>query len=107
MKDLIYKFLDEYVGDGVVCKGPVESIVFRNVGHNAYGIYSKDGVLIFEVLISEDGEYFKFFCSDPLYKTVGRLFGVEEPFNLIRDWFGQKYGMNKVSDIMKFVGQPS
>lgn len=105
MKEVIYKFLDDYVGDGVICKKPPlgRGLVFRNVIHTTHAIYSDKGVLIFEVLVSEDGEHYKFFCSSELSKTVSRFFGVEESFNYVRDWFGQKYGMKKVSDISKFI----
>ena len=105
MKEVIYKFLDDYVGDGVICKKPPlgSGLVVRNVIHRTYGFYSNKDVLIFDVLVSEDGDHYKFFCSNELSKTVSRFFGVEEPFNYVRDWFGQKYGMKKVSDISKFI----
>ena len=104
MKDVIYKFLDDYVGDGVVCKDPRgRGLLLRNLVHKPFAFYSNKGVLIFEVLITEDGDLFKLFCCSQLTKTVSGFFGIEDAASQIRDWFGQKYNMKKVSDIMKFI----
>ena len=107
MEELIYKFLDEYVGDGAICKNRPGLIchVIDGVIYRIYGIHSNNGTLIFEVIVSENKDRYKFIRSNDLSKTVSRFFGVDEPFNYVRDWFRQKYDLEKVSDISKFIDE--
>ena len=107
MEELIYKFLDDYVGEGVVCKSPpnLRGLVVNNIIHRAHALHSWNGVLIFEVIVSEDKDHYKFLYNNDLSKTISGFFGVDEPFNYVRNWFGKKYNMEKVSDISKFLDE--
>ena len=53
----------------------------------------------------DDWELVKLYRYEPLCRTVNALFSVteDEAAKFISNWFGEKYGMNKVVDIKKFV----
>ena len=101
MKKLVYKFLDGYLGDEVVCK--------PNGTEGWYVIRSKKNnqrILKFLVLKMYGTQQINLFREVSLcYKVQGYcgIDKVEDCANYIRDWFGDKHGLKKVSDILKFI----
>lgn len=97
----MYKFLDNYLGDEVVC---VRDKPTRN--YNYYYLYSKNNktrILLFQVR-RNDGNFI-LFKSSYLTELVSTFFSIEEneSSRIIQDWFGDKHGIKKVGDLMKFV----
>ena len=101
MKDLVYKFLDNYLGDEVVCKpnGMKEWYVIRSKKNNQrifkFFVFNKNGVqkisLVREVSLC---------CKVSGYCGIDN---VEDCTNYIKNWFGDKHGLIKVSDVLKFI----
>ena len=102
MKDLVYKFLDNYLGDEVICKrsGINEFYVIRSKKNN-------ERILKFYVLEMKGGhEKIKLFRDESLCSKVQGYCGidkVDDCVNYIKDWFGDKHGLKKVRDVLKFV----
>ena len=113
MKKLVYKFLDEYVGDGVVCK------TWCHVSYNAYNpqpknkvsysLHSNKLVLILFFEVFGDGEKIAMFRGELLCNTLSGYFGFssDDAMKYVREWFADKYDMKKVSDLLKFIPTPS
>lgn len=101
MEETIYKFLDKYLGNEVVC------VKDRSTRHyNYYGFFSKKNktrILLFQVR-RNDGNII-IFRSSFLTEMVSDFFSIEEndSTTIIKDWFGKKHNINKVKDLMKFV----
>jgi hypothetical protein len=97
MKQIVYKFLDGSVGQGV------------NFGNsdNFYNVYSDNRSLIFSFRMRENWEYIKLYRYEPLCRKISALFSVteDEAAKLISDWFGEKYGIIKVIDLKRFATQ--
>ena len=101
MKKMVYKFLDEYLGDKVTCIK--RSSTSR---YNSYNIFSKKNkslILIFRVHYKEGD--IVIFRNEKLNDTVSSFFNLDpnSGMSLIRDWFADKHDINKVNDLMKFV----
>ena len=103
MKDLVYRFLDEYLGDEVVCE--------PNGMKEWYIICSKKNnqrILKFFVHTKRGVQQIRLFRDWSLCSKVQGYCGIdteEDCANYIRDWFGDKHGLNKVSDVLKFFPQ--
>ena len=102
MRKMVYKFLDEYLGDEVTCikTGSTNRC-------DSYDIFSKKNkslILFFKVYHKEEGDIV-IFRGGKLTNTVSSYFDLEPKsgMSLIRDWFGDKHDINKVKDLMKFV----
>ena len=95
MKQLIYNFLEDSVGPGVRVSG----------SKDFYYVYSGNNTHIFSFKMRDDWGLVKLYRYEPLCRTVNALFSVteDEAAKFISNWFGEKYGMNKVVDIKKFV----
>jgi hypothetical protein len=101
MRKMVYKFLDEYLGDEVTCikTGSTNR-------YNSYDIFSKKNkslILYFNVHHKEGD--IVIFRGGKLSNTVSSYFNVEpkDVMPIIRDWFGDKHDINKVKDLLKFV----
>ena len=101
MREMIYKFLDNYLGDEVFCvKGkPSEK-------YDTYGIISKKDksvILSFNIIKSSGG--IVIFRGGKLTNTVSSFFSMnpDDVSRIIRDWFGDKHNIKKMGDLMKFV----
>jgi hypothetical protein len=101
MKDLVYKFLDIHLGDEVVCNtnGTKEWYVIRSKKNGQrilkFFVFNKNGV-----------QQIKLFREVSLcYKVYGYcgIENVDDCVNYIKDWFGDKHGLKKVSDVLKFI----
>ena len=101
MKDKIYKFLDEYVGDGTLCE-PRPSGLFRTWSEN-YDVRSSNGTLIVWFSIRQD--MVKVYRSELLCDKIEGYFGVpnEESWKYIRDWFGERNNIKVLSDLLKLI----
>ena len=101
MEKLIYKFLDEYLGDEVVC---VKTKYSKNC--DTYTLLSKNNktvILLFQVR-RKDGRIIMF-RGLRLTELVAKFFSMEndEVTPIIKNWFGDKHNIVKISDLMKFV----
>lgn len=101
MEKSVYKFLDNYLGDEVVC---VKDRPTRN--YNYYRLFSKNNktlILLFQVR-RNDGNII-IFRSSFLTEMVSTFFSIEEndSTTIIKDWFGKKHDIKKVKDLIKFI----
>ena len=101
MKKLIYKFLDEYIGDTFVSE-ETESM------YRFFTIISNKGVVVISFMVrnlNSDNPQIKIFRNDRLCQTVGAFFELdsEESMKVVRDWFGNKLNFKKVHDLLDFV----
>jgi hypothetical protein len=101
MKKMVYKFLDEYLGDEVICIK-----IGSTNRYNSYEIFSKKNksvILIFKVHHKEGD--IVIFRNEKLTNTISSFFNLDPKsgMSLIRDWFADKHDINKVKDLMKFV----
>jgi len=99
LKNVINKFLDGYVGDGIKVK--------YNPLHKIYFVYSHKGVLILSFKIYED-DSITIFRGLELCNMLCRFFSVgdDDAMRHIRSWFADKYDMKKVNDLLKFIPEP-
>ena len=100
--DIKYKFLDEYVGDTF-------AMVKHSRVNNTYHFISNNGVLVLTFNVRQFSfmvvPQIKLFRNDTLCGTVGRFFDLssEESMMVVRDWFGNKLGLKKVSDLLSLI----
>ena len=104
MNDLdIYKFLDEYLGDqvrGVRIKTNREDV------RNVYNFISaNNGVVIFTMFHNFKENKYVIYRSESLCNIVESFLNLEpEIVHIkIRDWFGDRFKIEKFDDLMKFV----
>jgi hypothetical protein len=102
MRKMVYKFLDDYLGDEVTCikTGSTNRC-------NSYDIFSKknkSSLILFFKVYHKEGDIV-IFRGGKLNDIVSNLFsmGKEESTSIIRDWFADKHDIVKVKDLMKFV----
>ena len=111
MKKLVYKFLDNYLGNEVKVEQlnvPLYKVKTKKWSiRETYYIWSGTNNLIFSFSIHKN-DSFNIWRSNDLCSTVGNFFGIDsdESMRYVREWFGVKHNMNKVSDLMKFIPTP-
>jgi hypothetical protein len=114
MYKVIFKFLDSYVGDGVICEkskqlrfNPFNPLNFKSEMEMAtlYYIYSNNRTLILSFNVWNDGECIKIYRGNELCNMVSSFFSMDgnESMIYIREWFADKHDIKKVSDLMKFI----
>jgi len=100
---MTYKFLDKHVG---------ETFTIVSVGDrkHSYKIFSNRGQLVLHFIVSQlestlDECRIILFRGDELCKTVSMVFDltIDEAMRFVRDWFGDKLNLNRVSDLMSFI----
>ena len=102
MKQLIYKFLDDYFGSKATCE-------FMNsplrMWTDTYEVVSDSGVLILWFRVKNDKVII--YRSDSLCKKIEGYYGIdkEESWKYVRDWFGQKHNIKFLSDLLKMIPQ--
>jgi hypothetical protein len=100
MEKMVYKFLDEYLGDEVVC------IKTSKKGYDTYDLCSKKNkTIIISFTVSHlDGEMV-IYKGNPLNKLLSDLFSTDDydTMRFVRNWFGYKHNLNKVKDLIKFI----
>lgn len=99
MEKLIYNFLDNYYGDEVYVVQFGREYVINS---------SKGGKIVsFIYWESSDGmdERISLHGNSKVCEMIGSFFSIhyKEASNYIRDWFGDKHNLKKVSDIKKFI----
>lgn len=99
MNRVMKKFLDSYLGDEVV----VNQIKWRS--RLCYTLCSKNGTVI--LYFWRVKASFVLCRNVPLCKFVSSWFGISEDDAMrdIRDWFGDKHNINKVSDLNRFISE--
>jgi len=97
----VYKFLDEYVGS----KFAIHKTDSGSLKYKRYDVISENNILI--IFFYYRGDYLKIFRSEPLCETVGRFFGLNsvEAMLLIKDWFGKKHNIKKLSDLLGYINE--
>lgn len=101
MKKVIYKFLDEYVGEGVNCKLAIPA--FGRTSWDNWEVLSNNGTMILWFMVKND--MFKLFRSESLCKKIEGYFGIEssESWKYIRDWFGERNEIKQIGDLLNYV----
>lgn len=106
MTELIYKFLDNYFGDDIIVK---RMHLMRNP---KYVISSPKGgpivsFIVHESLEEQGGERISLIGSDDVARMLEGFFSIDKraAMNQMRNWFGDKHNLKKVSDIKKFIPQ--
>lgn len=99
MNRVMKKFLDYYLGDEVV----VKRIRWRK--RLCYNLCSKNGTVILSFW--DEKGLFVLCRNVALCKFIGSWFGISEDDAMrnIRDWFGDKHNINKVTDLNKFISE--
>ena len=97
MTQIVYKFLDEYVGNGIY--------LTHNEDRSFYNIYSMNKTPIITFRVTDDWEHIKLFRSEPLCKTLSSFFCISEDDAAMftKDWFGDRHNLKRVGDLRKFV----
>ena len=103
MKDKIYKFLDFYVGKGARVS-PMYS-EFRTFA-DRYEVTSDNGTLILWFTVR--GDHVKVFRNDNLSNKISSYFSLPDEgegcsWMYIRDWFGQRHNIQRISDLLKLI----
>jgi len=116
VKDRLYKviskFLDSYVGDGVICEKSNQlrfnPLNFKSEMATLYYIYSNNRTLILSFNVWNDGERIKIYRGNELCNMVSSFFSMDgnESMSYIREWFGNKHDVKKFIDLMKFIPTP-
>jgi hypothetical protein len=99
-KETVYKFLDEYVGEGANCSPIVN--VFRTWSEK-YNVTSNNGTLILWFIVRTDEV--KVYRSESLCGKIEGYFGIDpnESWKYIRDWFGDRQQIKVLSDLLKLI----
>ena len=97
MTQIVYKFLDEYVGTGIY--------LTHNEDRSFYNIFSNNKTQIITFRVADNWEHVKLFRSEELTKTLSSFFCISEDNAAMftKDWFGERHNLKKVSDVMKFI----
>lgn len=97
MEQKIYKFLDLYVGPGVYST--------HNQDRSFFNLFSDNKTPIITFRIDQSKEYIKLFRSESLCKTISSFFCIsqDDAANYVKNWFGDRNNLKKVSDVMKFI----
>lgn len=113
LKKVINKFLDGYVGDGVKCEIHPNGIpevpsLHWGAGKTVFCLYSNKGVLILSFKYNSYKDSIIIFRGLKLCNMVCRFFSItdDEAMRYVRTWFADKYGMEKVSDLTRFIPGP-
>ena len=101
MTQIVYKFLDEYVGTGIY--------LTHNEDRSFYNIFSNNKTKIITFRVADNWEHIKLFRSEPLCKTLSNFFCISEDEAALftKDWFGDRHNLKRVGDLRKFVPQLS
>ena len=97
MTQIVYKFLDEYVGDGIY--------LTHNKDRSFYNIFSNNKTQIITFRVADNWEHIKLFRSESLCKTLSSFFCIseDEAASFTKDWFGDRHNLKRVGDLRKFV----
>jgi hypothetical protein len=99
--EMVNKFLDDYVGDTFTFKKFSKSDIYEK-----YQVISNKGVLVMIFHVScKDTNKMMLFRGTQLCNTISGFFNLtsEESMSIIRDWFGDKMKLKKVSDLLNHI----
>jgi hypothetical protein len=99
--EMVNKFLDDYVGDTFTFKKFGKSEIYEK-----YHVVSNKKVLVMFFHVSrKDTNKMMLFRGTQLCDTVSSFFNLTsaESMSIIRDWFGDKMKLKKVSDLLNHI----
>lgn len=101
MKETIYNFLDEYVGNGARCELVIPALGRTWTDH--WEVFSDNGTMILWFIVKRD--MIKIYRSESLCRKIEGYFGIEntESWKYIRDWFGDRHKIKVLSDLLKLT----
>ena len=108
MTELIYKFLDNYVGDGMnITKrvgDTINRITFTDSGYEAYNVESDNGTTILYFILNSIGDV-NIYPAYSVYMTIGNMFSIEpaESKQYLREWFGEKYNIIHFRELLNHI----
>lgn len=96
MEEVIYIFLDDYIGDEVKVKSSPDN--------EFYALYSKNEDLIFSFKINV-WDRIVTYRNTKLCKTVARFFSIDDDLAIkyVKDWFDKKHNITGLIDLKKFM----
>lgn len=101
-KKIIFKFLDEYLGDELSFKR-----ILKHDGYDNYEIISKkNGILLYFVKVNKmHNSVIKLFGGPVLCNTLSSFFSLssEDAGKFISSWFGEKYNIIKVKEMVDLI----
>lgn len=111
MKKLVYKFLDNYLGNEV--KVEQLNVPLYKVKTNKWGIretfyiWSGTNELILSFCVLNDS--ISIWRGEHLCNKVSQFFSIdsEVAMRYVRDWFADKHNLNKINDLLKFIPTPA
>jgi len=97
-RKLVFYFLDEILGRGFTCRRRIDFL-----REKVYIIHSNTDYIILVFILSDDN--ISIIIGDKLSDIVMGFFPIDKKtsLNYIRDWFGERYGMDKKNDIRRFI----
>ena len=103
MKELVYRFLDNYCNEEIVCvenrsEGPLTS-------QKVYSIKSGDVTIFFFSFTDIKEDRFLMYRSNKICDVVQEVFSVNknESTQYVKEWIGDKLGLKKVRDLIKLI----
>lgn len=97
MKDLVYRFLDDYCKEEIIC--------IRDEVSNQYRLVSGDIIVLRIIKLYNGKENVILYRSDRVCDAVQEMFSLtkDESTHYVRDWIGDKLGLKKVRDLLKLL----
>jgi len=108
MNNLIYEFLDNYVGDGMNITNRVgvtiNRITFTDSNYEAYNVESNNGTVILYFIPNSIGDV-KIFPSHILNTTICNMFSIEptKSKEYIREWFREKHYIIHFRELLDYI----
>jgi hypothetical protein len=112
MTELIYQFLNSYVGDGMnITKrdtGAINRIVFTDLKYEAYNVKSDNGTMILYFIPNSIGDV-KIYPAYNLFITIHNMFSIEpaESKQYLREWFREKYNIIHFRELLNHIPPPN
>ena len=111
VKDMVDKFLDMYVGDGVnIIKREgvqIRNILFTDSNYEAYNVESNNGTVILYFTPNSIGDV-KIYPAYGLYITVSNMFSIKplESKEYLREWFREKNNIIHFRELLSYPTTP-
>jgi len=111
MKEIVYEFLDMYVGGGVnIIKREgvqIRNILFTDSNYEAYNVESNNGTIILYFIPNSIGDV-KIYPAYNLYITVSNMFSIAplESKEYLREWFREKNNIIHFRELLSYPTTP-